>query len=148
VRTPARPNDVRENIPPRNTIKETLPQQAAPVRPAVVPERKIEVPERKIEIQRKAPEVPANEQRVRTDIRQQQNPKPIENITAAPPAKSNNQATISQPQPLPQNTDKTRTTPKVEQKARQKASIENVQPDGNVKDLKKEDRTEIQQRRR
>ena len=108
VRVPVRPNDVRENIPPRNTIKESLPQQAAPVHPAIVPERKIEV-------LKKNPEVPANEQRVRTELRQQQNQKPMENVRIAPPVRSNSQATISQPQPPPQNTEKTQASPKGEQ---------------------------------
>jgi hypothetical protein len=142
VRAPVRPNDVRENIPPRNTIKESLPQQVAPVRPAIVPERKIEV-------LKKIPEVPANEQRVRTEVQQQQNQKPMENVRIAPPVRSNSQATMSQPPTPPQNTERTQAAPKVEQNARQKASSENLQPEDNVKDLKKNEvRTEMQQRRR
>jgi hypothetical protein len=148
VRAPVRPNDIRENIPPRNTIKESLPQQAAPVRPAIVPERKIEVPERKIEIQRKVPEVPINEQRVRTEVRQQQNQKPMENVKIAPPVRLDSQATISQPPTPPQNTEKTQTTPKGEQITQRKASTENIKPEDNIKDLKKEGRTEMQQRKR
>ena len=79
MRGPATLNNARENIPPRNIIKETAPQQAVPVRAAVVPERKIEAPERKIEALKKTSEVPANEQKVKTETRQRQNPKPMEN---------------------------------------------------------------------
>jgi hypothetical protein len=79
VREPVKLNNTRENIPPRNVIKEAVPQQAAPVRAAIVPEKKIEAPERKIEILKNNPEASANEQKVRTEVRQQQNQKPIEN---------------------------------------------------------------------
>ena len=89
VRAPATVNNTRENIPPRNIIKEAVPQQAAPVRAAIVPEIKIEV-------LKKNPEVPVNEQRVKAETRQQQKPKPIENAKIAPPVRSNGQATISQ----------------------------------------------------
>lgn len=149
VRTPVRPNDVRENTSPRNTVKEIAPQQSAPVRPAIVPERKIETPEKKIEIQRKAPEVPANEQRVRTEVRQQLNQKPIENVKIAPSVRPNSQPVITQPPPLPpQNIEKKQAAPKGEQNTRQKASIENTKPELNKDDLKKEARSEMDQRRR
>ena len=72
----------------------------------------------------------------------------MENAKIAPPVRSNSQATISQPQPPPENTEKTQTTPKGEQIIQQKASIENIKPEDNTKDLKKEARTEMQQRRR
>jgi hypothetical protein len=141
-RSTRRLGELRKNAPPQNIVKEAVPQQAAPVRPAIVLERKIE-------IQRKVPEVPINEQRVRTEVRQQQNQKPMENVKIAPPVRSNSQATISQPPAPPQNTEKTQAAPKVEQNARQKASSENVQPEDNVKNLnKKEAKTEMQQRRR
>jgi hypothetical protein len=141
VRAPVRPNDVRENIPPRNTIKESLPQQATPARPAIVPERKIEV-------LKKIPEVPANEQRVRTEVRQQQNPKPIENVKTASPVRSNSQVTVSQPPAPPQNTDKIHSAPKGEQITQQKVSVENIKPEDNIRNLKKEAKTEMQQRKR
>jgi hypothetical protein len=70
-------------------------------------------------------------------VLQQQNPKPIENITVAPPVKSNNQATISQPRPPPQNTKKARTVPKGEQIIQQKVPIENINPEHNTNELKK-----------
>jgi hypothetical protein len=139
VWTPVRPNDVRENIPPRNTIKESLPQQAAPVRPAIVPERKVEAPERKVEVLKKNPDVSANEQGVRTEVRHQQNPKPIENVKIAPPVRSNSQATISQPPPPPQKTEDPRIVQKTEQAARIKP-IENIAPAQNRHDPKGETR--------
>ena len=145
MRGPATLHNARENIPPRNIIKETAPQQAVPVRAAVVPERKIEAPERKIEVLKKTPEVPVNEQKVKTETRQQQNPKPMENAKIVPPVKSNSHVAISQPQPPPENTEKTQATPKGEQIIKQK---ENVKPEDNTKDLKKEARTEMQQRKR
>jgi hypothetical protein len=145
VRGPATLNNARENIPPRNIIKEAVPQQAAPIRATVVPERKVEIPERKIEVLKKIPEASANEQKVKAETRQQQNPKPMENPKIVPPVKSNSHVAISQPKPPPENTEKTQATPKGEQIIKQK---ENVKPEDNTKDLKKEPRTEMQQRKR
>ena len=127
--------------------KKLLPT-VAPVRAVIVPERKIEAPERKIEVLKKTPEVPANEQRGKTEVRQQQNQKPMENVKIAPPVRSNSQTAISQPQPPPENTEKTQATPKGEQITQQKVSIENIKPEDKTKDLKKEARTEMQQRKR
>ena len=144
------PREVRTpNTLPRNIIKEAVPQQAAPIRAAIVPERKVEMPERKIEALKKIPEASANEQKVKAETRQQQNPKPMENTKIAPPVRLNSPAIISQQQqPPPENTEKTQATPKGEQIIKQKASIENVKPDNNTKDLKKEARSEMQQRKR
>jgi archaellum component FlaD/FlaE len=148
VRGPATLNNARENIPPRNIIKEAVPQQAAPIRATVVPERKVEIPERKIEVLKKIPEASANEQKVKAETRQQQNPKPMENIKIVPPVRPNSPAIISQQQRPPENTEKTQATPKGEQITQQKVSNENVKLEDNTKDLKKEARTEMQQRRR
>lgn len=147
---PQEPREVRApNNPPRNTIKEAAPQQAAPVRAAMVPERKIEAPERKVEVLKKNPEVPANEQRAGTEVRQQQNPKPIENVKITPPVKSNSQTVISQPQTTqrPQNTEKIH-APKEEQIPQQKTTMENIKSPHNANGPGKEARTEMQQRGR
>ena len=123
MRGPVTSNNARENIPPRNIINETASQQTAPARPAIVPENKIEVLKKNLE-------VPANEQRGKTETRQQQNPKPIENVKIAPLVRSNSPAIISQQkQPPPENTDKTQATPKGEQITPQKVSIENIKPE-------------------
>jgi hypothetical protein len=69
----------------------------------------------------------------------------MENPKIVPPVKSNSHVAISQPKPPPENTEKTQATPKGEQIIKQK---ENVKPEDNTKDLKKEPRTEMQQRKR
>jgi hypothetical protein len=149
VRGPVTLNNARENIPPRNIIKETTSQQAAPVRAVIVPEKKIEAPEKKIEVLKNNLEGPANEQRGKAETQQQQNPKPIENVKIAPLVRSNSPATLSQQQQQPpENTDKTQATPKGEQITPQKVSIENIKPEDKIKDLKKEARTEMQERKR
>ncbi len=149
VRGPVTLNNARENISPRNIINETTSQQAAPVRASIVSDKKLEAPEKKIEVLKKTLEVPANEQRGKTETQQQQNPKPIENAKIAPLVRSNSPATISQQQqPPPENTEKTQATPKGEQITPQKVSIENIKPEDKIKDLKKEARTEMQERKR
>jgi hypothetical protein len=147
---PQEPREVRApNNLPRNTIKEAVPQQAASVRAAIVPERKIEAPERKIEVLKKNPEAFTNEQKVRTEVRQQQNPKPIENIKTAPPVKSNSRMVVSQPQtpPQQQNAEKIH-APKEEQIPQQKITMEAIKSPLNMNEPVKEAGTEMRQRGR
>ena len=116
----------------------------------VAPIRSTPALEKKIEALKKTSEVPANELKIRPDVRQQQNQKPIENVKIAPPVRSNVQTDVSQPQasPQPRNAEKVHAAPKGEQTPQQKATIENIKPALNVNDPRKEDRIEMQQRGR
>ena len=91
-RATRRLGELRNNTPTQNNIKGTGPQQAAPIRPAVVPERKIEASQRKTEVQGKPPQIPANEQPARTNITVEQAPKPSDNMRAIPPLRPGNPA--------------------------------------------------------
>jgi hypothetical protein len=143
-RVPLKPNDIRQSIPPKNIIKEPLPQ-AVPARPA--PDRKIEAPDRTIDPLKKNPEVPANEQRVRTEVRQQQNPKPMENVILAPPVRPDSQAATLQPLVPTRKTEDSRITQKPDPDARTNPSG-NTAPDQNKNEFKRDVRSDMEQRRR
>ena len=140
VRAPVRLNDVRENISPRNTAREIIPQQSAPVRPAIVPERKVEVPIKNADI-------PINRPQVRVETRQPQAPQVVENRKLPPPPAPNNQPVITQPPPPPQNTKDVPVAQKTVPVTRVNP-VENITPQPNKRDFNREVGTEMQQRRK
>jgi hypothetical protein len=135
-----RPDNSTKNASPQNTTRETVPQRAVPVRSAPAPEKKIEV-------LNKTPELPANDLKIRPEVRQQQNPKPIENVKTAPPVRANVPVTISQQRQQPQKTDDPRIVQRTEQTTQIKP-IENTMFEKNRNDFKREARPETDQRRK